>query len=134
MSGKMFFKLLAAMVLLLDTSCNKPVPVQPEPEPKPVLELNSVFLREYPGADGVIDNTAGTALITLPYGAFPGKAHIHYTVPDGITGSPKNGSEVDASRPIELFLVDKDGNARKYTVTVSEGDGPRRNDDKGICP
>ena len=118
MSGKMFFKLLAAMVLLLDTSCNKPVPVQPEPEPRPVLELNSVFLREYPGADGVIDNTAGTALITLPYGAFPGKAHIHYTVPDGITGSPKNGSEVDASRPIELFLVDKDGNARKYTVTV----------------
>lgn len=55
MSGKMFFKLLAAMVLLLDTSCNKPVPVQPEPEPKPVLELNSVFLREYPGADGVIE-------------------------------------------------------------------------------
>ena len=108
------------MAVSCHLSCSKTPVETPEPA-KPVLEITSLSLKEYPGVEAEIDNPSKTIYMTLPYGAKPGKATLLIETTEGLTASPESGSQVDITSPVDIFLKDAEGNACKYTLTVSVG-------------
>ena len=120
---KALTRILAALMLATLTSCGKSEAQTPR-KTEPELKILSFFIKEYPGAEVVIDDDAHTVTARLAYGAYPGKAHIKFTVNDGVTAEPPSGSEVDLSAPVSIFLTDVDGNAKKYIVNAVVSKSP----------
>lgn len=103
-------------------SCSKVPTPTPQPEPaKPELYITSLSLKEFPGVESEIDNPSKTIYMTLPFGAKPSKATIIFETTEGVTANPESGSQVDITSPVNIFLKDAEGNACKYTLTVSVG-------------
>lgn len=112
-----------AAMLFMALSCQpsgSSTPVTPEPA-KPEMAITAFSLSEYPGVESEIDNPSKTIYMTLPFGAKPGKATIIFETTEGVTANPESGSQVDITSPVNIFLKDAEGNACKYTLTVSVG-------------
>ena len=72
---------------------------------------------------GTVDNDAHTIVVYLPYGTDVSRLIPSYTLTDGATASPSEGSAFDFSSPV-TFTVSNHGLDVAYTVTVVASDMP----------
>lgn len=70
------------------------------------------------GVSGVINDTAGTITVVLPYGTDLTKIPVTVTVPAGVSISPASGQTLDLSSPVDITVTAPDSSKKTYRVSA----------------
>lgn len=114
------FLLSFAVVLFAATSCSD------DDDDVKIAELTSFQITSPISAVGVIDNTAQTVTLTVPYGTELTNVQGTATINDGATISPDISAGVDFSNLSVDFTVTNGDVVTVYTVQVIVGANPLR--------
>ena len=86
--------------------------------PTPSVTTAEVTSFRVLGVDGVIDNTLGTIVVTLPNGTNVTAVAPEVTVPYGCVVSPCSGEVVNLAMPV-VYTVTLGTEVRQYTVSIA---------------
>ncbi|MEI8095433.1 MAG: hypothetical protein WCG80_14575 [Spirochaetales bacterium] len=78
------------------------------------------FAFSSPAATGIIDSTAGTIAITVPYSTTTLNGLVPTFSINGASVAPASGVARDFSLPVTYVITAEDGTTRTYTVTVTK--------------
>ena len=102
---------------MLSCSCQPSESTEnPAKDSEDKLLITDFSVTEYPGIPVTINNDEYVINILLPYGAYPGEAHIEFSTAAEVTARPASGDTADLSEEFPIYLSLPDGSARKYIV------------------
>jgi len=108
--------MLIALVSLMFTACT--------PEEELEVKLTSLFFTQPVTATGIVDETAKTVTVNVPYGTDLSNVVGTITVTEGATVTPNIASGVDFSDLSVDFTVTNGEVSETYTVLVVVGENP----------
>src|SRR5699024_2426513 len=111
-----FFSSVCLLALLLFNACSSDDDLGYNPTEADIYEVSLEGLSDVLQGDPVIDNKQVTIRLKDTLESY--KLTPDFTISQGATINPENGSAVDLSKPKKYVVTSEDGNEHEYTVRI----------------
>lgn len=116
MKRKILFPGVCLLALIFFNACSSDDDLGYNPAEADIYEVSLKGLADVLQGDPVIDNDQVTIRLKDTLESY--KLTPEFTISQGATINPENGSEVDLSKPQKYVVTSEDGNKHEYTVQI----------------